>query len=432
MASVIIVGAQWGDEGKGKVVDLYSRHADVVVRYHGGNNAGHTIVIGQQKIALHLVPSGILQGKTCIIANGVVVDPNIVIKEIEELKQKGFFNNPSQLKISRHAHVIMPYHRMIDVAREKKLGSLKIGTTGRGIGPCYEDKIGRRGIRMSDLLNADHLRSTLVPILEEKNHYLTTYLHEPPVDLEELVQTYHQIGKQLEPFFDDTDMLLTKASQDGEKILFEGAQGTLLDVDLGTYPYVTSSNCVAGAACTGTGLGPTAIDQVIGISKAYTTRVGAGPFPTEETGADGEKLQDIGVEIGTTTGRKRRCGWLDLPALRYAARVNGLTGLAITKLDILSAFNEIKVCTHYELNGKKLDQLTPAAIELQSARPIYKTIQGWGHPLGDMTEISQLPQQARSYLQFIEREVGVPIVLISVGPRRTQTIELINPFDKSP
>ena len=432
MSSVVIVGAQWGDEGKGKVVDLYSRHADVVVRFQGGNNAGHTIVVGEDKIALHLVPSGILQGKSCVIGNGVVVDPNIAIQEIDQLKDKGFLKSSSQLLISKHAHVIMPYHRIIDVAREKRAGKLKIGTTGRGIGPCYEDKIARRGIRMNDLLDREYLKELLVPILHEKNHYLTTYLNESAIDLEEVTQTYHQLGKQLAGYLEDTDMFLTRASREGKHILLEGAQGTLLDIDLGTYPFVTSSNCVAGAACTGAGLGPRSINQIIGISKAYTTRVGTGPFPTEEIGVDGEKLRDIGVEIGTTTGRLRRCGWLDLPALRYAARVNGFTGLAITKLDILSSFETIKVCTQYDLNGKILNEIPPAAYELQSAKPIYKTVQGWGHQLGDMTEKDQLPEKAKDYLKFIEQEVGVPIVLISVGPRRTQTIELTNPFAKSP
>src|SRR5512140_2795755 len=358
MANVVVVGAQWGDEGKGKVVDIYTEFADDVVRYQGGNNAGHTLVVGNEKVVLHLIPSGVLHpGKRCIIGNGVVLDPEVFIEEINKLKSKGRLEDDRSLLLSDSLHIIMPYHKRIDIAREAKSGAKKIGTTGRGIGPAYEDKIGRRGIRLMDLLDEKAFTRKVKEVLEEKNLILTQLLGEKPFTFQEIYDEYIGYAETLRKYAADTSLLLHKEIKAGKSLLFEGAQGTLLDVDHGTYPFVTSSSTCAGGACTGSGVSPREIHEVIGISKAYVTRVGSGPFPTELNDAVGEELRRIGGEFGATTGRPRRCGWFDAMVIRYAVRVNGLTGIALTKLDVLSEFDTIKVCTCYTFEGKMLESL---------------------------------------------------------------------------
>jgi adenylosuccinate synthase len=433
MANVVIVGAQWGDEGKGKVVDIFTEFADDVVRFQGGNNAGHTLVVGNEKVILHLIPSGILHpGKKCIIGNGVVLDPEVFISEVESLKSKGRFNDEASLLLSESLHLIMPYHKKIDLAREAKKGERKIGTTGRGIGPCYEDKIGRRGIRLMDLFNKDLFRQKLAENLEEKNFLLEKMLGQPPLDTEAIFGEYCEYASYLKKYAADTSMILHRDMKAGKKVLFEGAQGTLLDVDYGTYPFVTSSSTCAGGACTGSGVSPRDIDEVIGISKAYVTRVGSGPFPTELEDGDGEELRSAGHEFGSTTGRPRRCGWFDSLVVRYAVRVNGLTGIALTKLDVLSGFDTIKVCTGYKYDGAKVDEL-PASLEvLSKCEPVYEEMPGWREDISNAKALADLPQKALDYIGRLEELIGCPIVLVSVGARRDQTLLLKNPFsDKS-
>ncbi len=429
MANVVIVGAQWGDEGKGKVVDIYTEYADDIVRYQGGNNAGHTLVVGTEKVVLHLIPSGILhEGKRCIIGNGVVLDPEVFIKEIVKLKESGRLKDDSCLLLSESLHIIMPYHKRIDIAREAKSGDKKIGTTGRGIGPCYEDKIGRRGIRLMDLLNKEVFARKLKDFLVEKNFLLEKMLGEAPCDYDAIMAEYSGYADILSKYVADTSLLISKDLQNGKKVLFEGAQGTLLDVDHGTYPYVTSSSTCVGGVCTGSGIGPREINEIIGISKAYVTRVGSGPFPTELFDADGDQLCDVGREFGSTTGRPRRCGWFDAMVLRYAVRVNGLTGIALTKLDVLSGFDRIKICTGYTLNGKALESL-PAALEaFENCQPVYEEMPGWKSDITDAKTFEELPANARAYVLRLQELSGCPIVLVSVGPRRDQTIILRNPF----
>ena len=429
MANVVVVGAQWGDEGKGKVVDIYTEYADDIVRYQGGNNAGHTLVVGSEKIVLHLIPSGILhEGKRCIIGNGVVLDPEVFIKEITKLKESGRIKDDSCLLLSESLHIIMPYHKRIDIAREAKSGDKKIGTTGRGIGPCYEDKIGRRGIRLMDLINEEVFARKLKEFLVEKNFLLEKLLGEPPCIFEEILAEYRGYAEILKKYVADTALVLGKDLKAGKKILFEGAQGTLLDVDHGTYPYVTSSSTCAGGACTGSGVSPRDIHEIIGISKAYVTRVGSGPFPTELLDATGEELRRIGGEFGATTGRPRRCGWFDTMVIRYAVRVNGLTGIALTKLDVLSEFDTIKVCTGYTYQGKALESL-PAALEtFENCQPVYEELPGWKCDITGVRSFDELPEKARSYVRRLEELAGCPIVMVSVGPRRDQTISLRNPF----
>jgi adenylosuccinate synthase len=429
MANVVVVGAQWGDEGKGKVVDIYTEYADDVVRYQGGNNAGHTLVVGDEKIVLHLIPSGILHaGKRCIIGNGVVLDPEVFIREITNLKNSGKFQDDSVLLLSENLHVIMPYHKRIDIAREAKSGAGKIGTTGRGIGPAYEDKIGRRGIRLGDLVDRDIFARKLKETLEEKNFLLQNLLDEQPFTFEEIYQEYCGYADKLRIYMADTALVLHKDIAAGKKLLFEGAQGTLLDVDLGTYPFVTSSSTCAGGACTGTGVGPRSIHEIIGISKAYVTRVGSGPFPTELTEETGEKLRQNGHEFGATTGRPRRCGWFDAMVLRYAVRVNGLTGIALTKLDVLDNFETIRICTGYTHQGKVLEELPTNLEAFAQCQPVYEEVPGWMTDISAARSFDQLPEKAQSYVRRLEQLVGCPIVLVSVGPRRDQTISLKNPF----
>jgi adenylosuccinate synthase len=426
MSNVVIVGAQWGDEGKGKVVDLFTSWADVVVRYQGGANAGHTLVVGGVKTVLHLVPSGVLHpGKKCIIGNGVVVDPEALMEEIELLKSRGLLSDPHQLVVSENAHVILPYHKRIDAGREKKEA---IGTTGRGIGPCYEDKVARRGIRVRDLGKAPALREKLTARLAEANAQIKA-LGGEKFDLEPLLDRALKLGEQMAPYVGDASETVSHEMARGRAVLFEGAQGTLLDIDHGTYPYVTSSNTVAGNAPVGSGIGPTAIHCVIGITKAYTTRVGNGPLPTELNDATGERLRSVGAEFGATTGRPRRCGWLDALVLRYAARVNGLAGLAITKLDVLTGFEKIQIAIAYKLpNGKTVSEFPSDPDLLAQAQPIYEELPGWKEPIGDLREYGELPANARRYVERVEQLVGVETIAVSVGADRAQTIVRKNPF----
>ncbi len=430
MPSVVVVGTQWGDEGKGKVVDLLAERADYIVRFQGGNNAGHTLVINGHKHILHLIPSGIFhEGKVCLIGNGVVVDPEVLLKEIDGLEAAGVPVPPGKLLLSENAHLIMPYHKAIDLAREARRGKTRIGTTGRGIGPCYEDKIARRGIKAGDLLDPELFRKKLEETLEEKNFYLEKYLGADPLDLEEIYARYLEFGRRLAPYITNVSEKLAQARAEGRNILFEGAQGTQLDIDHGTYPFVTSSNTVAGGACCGAGVGPTTIDYVLGICKAYTTRVGEGPFPTELKDEIGQHLRECGGEYGSTTGRPRRCGWLDGVILREAVRLNGLSGLAITKLDVLSGLSEIKFCESYELDGQPFNRMPSRLSDFARLKPLYRQFPGWQKNLTECRTWEDLPPEARDYLKFIEEFAGVPVIMISTGPAREQHILLRDPFE---
>jgi adenylosuccinate synthase len=428
VANIVIVGTQWGDEGKGKIVDLLSEFADIVVRFQGGNNAGHTIVVNGEQFISHLVPSGILQKKTCLIGNGMVVDPAVLVEELDNLASKGIDVGSDNLKISEKAHIIMPYHKQIDLAREKKKGDKKIGTTGRGIGPCYEDKACRRGIRFVELIDFEGFTEKIKTILEEKNFYLKNYLSSETVDPESIIDQYKVYAERLAPHVVNISVVMNQAIKANQQILFEGAQGTHLDIDHGTYPYVTSSNTISGNACCGSGIGPKEITGVVGIVKAYTTRVGEGPFPTELFDEIGDAIQVKGAEFGATTGRKRRCGWLDSVLLRNSARLNGLTGLAITKLDVLDELESLKICTAYEYNGEIIHDF-PASIKvLKDCKPVLETLPGWTEDISDVRKIDDLPQNAKNYLSRIEELTDTPINIISVGPGRDQTIIVNNPF----
>lgn len=429
MANVVVVGAQWGDEGKGKVVDIYTEYADEIVRYQGGNNAGHTLVVGTEKVVLHLIPSGVLhEGKRCVIGNGVVLDPEVFIMEVDRLKAAGRLQDDKTLQLSESLHIIMPYHKALDIAREAQSGDKKIGTTGRGIGPCYEDKIGRRGIRLMDLVDPVVFSRKLRENLEEKN-ILLERLGVEPLGYNEIYRAYQDFAEILKKYMADTSLLLSKSLAAGNKLLFEGAQGTLLDVDHGTYPFVTSSSTCSGGAATGTGVSPREIHEVVGISKAYVTRVGSGPFPTELLEETGEKLRQVGGEFGATTGRPRRCGWFDAMVIRYSVRINGLTGIALTKLDVLSDFETIKVCTGYRFEGKELETL-PAKLEIfENCEPIYEELPGWNKDITGVRSYDQLPENAKKYVKRLEELAGCPIVMVSVGPRRDQTMMLKNPFE---
>jgi adenylosuccinate synthase len=427
LANVIVIGAQWGDEGKGKITDLLSRSADVVVRYQGGVNAGHTIVVKGQTFKLHLIPSGILYpGKECIIGSGTVIDPQVLIAELEQLQRWGI--STEKLFISETAHVTMPYHRLIDQASEERRGSYKIGTTGRGIGPTYADKSERTGIRILDLMDPEGLRTQLEWTINYKNVILEKLYNLPALDPQKVIDEYLEYAERLRPHVVDTSLKIYDAIQRRRNILFEGAQGTLLDLDHGTYPYVTSSNPVAGGACVGTGLGPTAIDRVIGVAKAYTTRVGEGPFPTELDGKIGELLCSRGAEFGTTTGRKRRCGWFDAVIGRYAVRINGMDCLAITKLDVLDELEEIKVCVAYEIDGERCDHFPTNARKFARCRPIYKTLPGWKQSTKNCRTLEDLPRQALDYLKFLAELMEVPIAIVSLGASRDQTIIVEDPI----
>jgi adenylosuccinate synthase len=424
-----VVGTQWGDEGKGKIVDLLTEQAAIVARYQGGNNAGHTLVVDGAKFIFHLIPSGILHpGTVCLIGNGVVLDPEVLLTEIDNLKARGITVGPDNLRISERTQVIMPYHKRIDIAREAAKGATKIGTTGRGIGPCYEDKVARRGIRVADLLNPEVLTAKLAEVLPEKNFYLEKFLEDRPFTQEEILEPYLEMGKRLASLVANVSVMIQTAVEQGHNILFEGAQGTHLDIDHGTYPYVTSSNPIAGGACTGAGVGPNQLHQVLGIVKAYTTRVGSGPFPTECLDEVGDHLVEVGVEFGSTTGRRRRCGWLDAVVLKDSARLNGLTGLAITKLDVLTGINPVKICVGYEENGSRRET-TPATIqELERCRPIFEELPGWSEDIRKVRRMEDFPQATRNYLKRMEELVGVPIQIVSVGPDREETIVVQNPF----
>jgi adenylosuccinate synthase len=422
MPGIVIVGAQWGDEGKGKITDLLAERADVVVRFQGGNNAGHTIVRNGQTYKLHLMPSGILHpNKLCIIGNGVVIDPKVLGDELDELRRRGV--DTSSLKISANAHLIMPYHMMLDDAGEAKLGKLQIGTTRRGIGPCYADKAARLGIRMQDLLDEKILKQKIVAALEPKRLSLRPFAKDPRLDLQGMTEEYLTYGHRLERYVADGSRLVLEQLDAGQMVLFEGAQGALLDIDHGTYPFVTSSNPVAGAACIGAGVGPRDIDEVWGVAKAYSTRVGAGPFPTELDGPQGDEIREKGGEYGTTTGRPRRVGWLDLVALRYAARLNSLTALAITKLDVLSGIPTLKVCTSYRgPEGAEFDHFPYHQSILHHSTGKYIEMPGWSEDVTDCRSEEDLPAAARDYLQFVADFVKVPVALIGVGPGRDEII----------
>ena len=430
MANVAVVGTQWGDEGKGKVVDLYAEQADVIVRFQGGNNAGHTLVVKGRETILHLIPSGILHaGKTCMIGNGVVVDPAVLLSEVDTLRERRLLASTTRLLISEKAHLIMPYHRMIDVARESHGLDKKIGTTGRGIGPAYEDKIARVGIRCCDLLDEEVFREKLHRNCEAKNFYLTNLFSEAPAEEERIYAEYRGYAERLRPLVTDCSLLLQQEIDAGKKILFEGAQGTHLDIDHGTFPYVTSSNTVAGNACCGSGVGPSAVGAVIGICKAYTTRVGEGPFVTELKDAAGERLQRVGQEFGATTGRKRRCGWLDMVLVRHAIRCSGVTGLALTKLDVLTGIEKLKICVGYRTAQGEAAHSVPASLRvLEQCEPIYEELEGWEEDIRGVRRLEELPAATRRYLERIVSLSGRPLALVSVGPDRDETILLQHPY----
>lgn len=428
MSNTVIVGTQWGDEGKGKIVDLLSEHADYVVRFQGGNNAGHTMVIDGNEIISHLVPSGIIQKKKCFIGNGVVVDPFVLLEEIDYLIEQGIDASPDMLKVSNRAHMIMPYHTAIDNARELKKGKDKIGTTGRGIGPCYEDKVTRVGVRFADLLEPELFNRKVENILKEKNFYLENYHKTDPVDLKQTIKAFDKIKERLVPYIADVSVLLNNGIDEKKKILFEGAQGTHLDIEHGTYPFVTSSNTVSGNAACGSGVGPKALDQIFGIVKAYTTRVGQGPFPTELFDDIGDGIQKKGAEFGATTGRKRRCGWFDMVMIKNAARLNSLTGLVITKLDVLDELDEIKICTAYKYKGETINEFPPSLSVLEQCKPVYETMPGWKENTSKIVEYNLLPEKTKAYLKRIEDLSGVEIKIVSVGPGREATIIRENLF----
>ena len=421
MPSTVVVGAQWGDEGKGKIVDLLAQDSDVVCRYQGGPNAGHTIVAGGETFKIRQTPSGVISGKTSVIGAGCVVDPQVLLDELDELAARGI--DTSVVVVSGNAHLIMPWHVAIDQASERRLGSLQIGTTRRGIGPAYADKASRIGIRVQDVLDAKILRQKLEVALAEKNVWLEKVYEVAPFELEDVWERTAALAERLAPYVGDVSLLVDRALRDGKHVLFEGAQATLLDLDHGTYPFVTSSNPIASGAPTGVGIGPTRIDRVLGVSKAYVTRVGEGPFPSEIAGADQERLRELGGEYGTVTGRERRCGWLDLVALRYAVRVNGMTSLALTKLDVLSAFDELPVCVGYRLrDGRETREFPAHQSDFHHATPVWEVLRGWRQALDDATTVRELPPAACDYVEFVAADLGIPVELVGVGAARERVL----------
>src|SRR5256885_12585992 len=422
---IAVIGAQWGDEGKGKIVDLLAERFDIVVRYQGGHNAGHSVQIGDKSFVLHLLPSGIVhEGKTCVLGNGMVIDPKAFFEEADRLSSQGISVTPERVKVSSRAHLILPYHRALDHTSEERLGNEKVGTTLRGIGPAYEDKAGRRGIRVADALVPDVLRSRIERNLEDANRIIVAYGGEP-LDADTIVMETAFLVERLAPFITDTSHFLNQAAASGKTILLEGAQATLLDVDHGTYPFVTSSSTVVGGALVGTGLAPKRLNGVLGIVRTYTTRVGEGPFPTEMLESEselGQLIRERGREYGASTGRPRRCGWFDAFATRYAAEINGFTSVALTKLDVLDALDEIKVCVGYNLDGKKCDSLPAVSQDLRRVEPIYETLPGWKSSTVGTTDLNELPVAAREYVSFLSNRIGVQIGLVSTGPERSQTI----------
>ena len=424
MPGIIVIGSQWGDEGKGKVVDVFSSQADYVVRYQGGANAGHTLVVDGKKTILHLVPSGVLHpNANCIIGAGVVLDVEKLCEEIAALKQNGLLKNPEQLQISDSATLILPYHRQLDQAREKSAGLEKIGTTGKGIGPAYEERASRKALLFGDLFQKETLRAKLELALKEKNFLLEKFYGEKPVSVDDMLKVIEKATEQLAPHrCKDTSLVIYKALKAGKKVMFEGAQGSLLDLLHGTYPFVTSSSTLSGSAMIGAGIGPTMVNAVLGITKAYTTRVGAGPFPTECDNETGERIRQVGAEFGSTTGRSRRCGWLDLVALKYAIRLSGITSLALMKLDVLSGFEKIDICMAYELDGQRITEYPVSPGDLARCKPIYESQKGWKEDLTGAKNLQDLPRYAQEYIQFIGKSVAIPIDVVSVGPGRDQTL----------
>jgi adenylosuccinate synthase len=423
MPAIVVVGAQWGDEGKGKATDLLGDQVDYVVRYQGGNNAGHTVVIGDESYALHLLPSGVLsQNAVPVIGNGVVVDPRVLLEEIDGVQARGV--DCSKLLISANAHLIMPYHRALDKVTERYLGSSRIGTTGRGIGPAYADKIARVGIRVQDLFDPGILRKKLELVLRDKNQVMSKVYNRRGLDPLAIAREYEGYAERLRPYLADTGLVLGRALDEGKFVLLEGAQATMLDVDHGTYPFVTSSSPTAGGACSGSGIGPTRITAVIGIVKAYTTRVGEGPFPTELTGEQGEWLRKTGSEFGVTTGRPRRCGWFDAVIARYATRVNGITGYFLTKLDVLSGLDRVPVCVAYEVDGKRYDDIPMTQTEFHHAVPVYEYLDGWWEDISKVHTFEELPQNAQKYITAVEEMIGAPVYAVGTGPRRDQTLQI--------
>lgn len=428
MSTVVIVGAQWGDEGKGKIVDFLTEKAAVVARYQGGHNAGHTVVINNEKYILHLIPSGILhKGKKCIIGNGVVIAPDALISEIDGLKKRGI-DTDGNLLISKNAHVIMPYHTAIEKENENKKGNKKIGTTGRGIGPSYTDKVARHGIRMMELLTPNVFKEKLSANLSTINFLLENFYKTAPLKADAIYDEYMRYAERLSRYIADTDVIINNKIDSGENVLFEGAQGTLLDIDHGTYPFVTSSNTIAGGACTGLGVGPTKINRVLGIVKAYTTRVGEGPFPTELKDELGESIRQKGGEFGATTGRPRRCGWLDIVILKYAIRINGLTGIALTKMDILDGMDKLKICVGYKYNGKLYEEFPKEAEILENCEPVYEEVEGWKESTLGIRDLDNLPENARQYIKKIEEMLKAEAQIISTGQKRDEIIVLKEQF----
>lgn len=426
MAGIIVVGSQWGDEGKGKVVDVFSSQADFVVRYQGGANAGHTLIVDGKKTVLHLVPSGVLHKNTkCVIAAGVVLDVATLAEEIRALKTNGLLEDPSQLLISDSCTLILPYHRKLDMAREKALGHEKIGTTGKGIGPAYEERASRKAVLFGDLFSPQTLKGKIEASIREKNFLLENFYKEEPINVDTVIRDLEPLTKELSPYrCKDTSLVIYKALKNKKKVLFEGAQGSLLDLLHGTYPFVTSSSTLSGSALIGSGIGPAMVDKVVAITKAYTTRVGSGPFPTELKDEWGVRMRDVGKEYGSTTGRERRCGWLDLVALRYAIRLNGITNLALMKLDVLSGFKTIKVCTAYELDGETITEYPVSPGELARCTPVYKDLPGWNEDITQAKNLKDIPKAATDYIQMISSELAIPVDVVSIGPGREQTLWL--------